>query len=140
VDLACLLAANDSFLQEDNAGLSPELTFLAAAAPFFAAQAVIGQVSCHLQKPSTKVAFIPWRLTVQLEEDLLDQILSGRPLPQQIIKPPVYQGIVALKQGLEFSGFDGPSLPCNPCYDYNTTGVNFVTLPEIHKEIRGIPY
>ena len=122
-----LLTTDERFLQGDNAGFLPELALLAAAPPLFTAQVVVGQVGCRPQQPAPQIAFISGRLAVELEKSFLGQILGCRPFSQEIIEPPVNQGIVALKQGFEFSRFNNPSLPYSPCYNYNTAGEDFVT-------------
>jgi len=67
---------------------------------------------------------------VQLKEGFLGKVFGHRPLSEKVIKPTVHQGMVALKQGLEFSKRDSPSLPFSPCYNNNTGKEDFVTVPE----------
>jgi hypothetical protein len=114
MDLPGFLVADDCFFQRYNAGGFLHPLLLAAAAPLFAAEVVIGQVGGHPQEPPTEVALIPGRLVVQLEEDLLGQVLGCRPLSQEIIEAAVYPGIVGLKQRFKFSRFDGPSPSLQP--------------------------
>jgi hypothetical protein len=127
VHLAGFLAADERFLRRDNAGFLPEMAFLAPPPSLFIAQTVVSQVGCRPEQPATQIAFIPGWLAVELQKDFLGQILGCRPFPQEIIEPPVHQGVVALKQDFEFSRFYSPSLPDHPCYNYNTAGEDFVT-------------